>query len=123
MSPGRHRRVLIAPQEFKGTLTAREAAEALSRGVVRARPDWEVELAPLADGGPGTVDAFLAALGGQPRVIQVADPLGRPVEATFALLDGRRAVLEMAAASGLWALQPGERDPRRASSRGTGELI
>ncbi len=113
----------MAPQEFKGTLTAREAAEALARGVIRARSEWRVELAPLADGGPGTVDAFVAALGGHPRSVRVADPLGRTVEASFALLDERRAVVEMAAASGLWRVAPGERDPRRATSRGTGELL
>jgi glycerate kinase len=79
-------RLLVAPQEFKGTLTARQAAEAICRGVLRAKPDWEVDVVPLADGGPGTVDAFLAACGGESRKIRCADPLGREVEAAFALL-------------------------------------
>ncbi len=118
-----YRRVLISPQEFKGTLTAREASEALARGVLQARPDWQVDVAPLADGGPGTVEAFVTALGGEPRVVRATDPLGREVDAAFALLDGQSAVVEMAAASGLWLIPRSERDPMRASTQGTGELL
>ncbi len=117
-------RWLIAPQEFKGTLTASEAAEALRSGLREAAPEVLLDVAPLADGGPGTVDALLAGSTGERRVLTVQGPLGAPVEAAYALLDGgQTAVIEMAAASGLSLLPPGELDPRRASTYGTGELI
>ncbi|KFA93088.1 glycerate kinase [Archangium violaceum] len=117
-------RWLVAPQEFKGTLTAAEAAAALAEGLRRGAPGVELDVAPLADGGPGTVDALLAGVGGERVTCTVPGPLGAPVRATYGLLDsGRTAVIEMAAASGLTLLAPGERDPRRASTEGTGELM
>jgi glycerate kinase len=117
-------RWLVAPQEFKGTLTAAEAAAALAEGLRQGAPEVELDVAPLADGGPGTVDALLAGLGGERVVRTVRGPLGAQVRATYGLLDsGRTAVIEMAAASGLTLLAPGERDPRRASTSGTGELM
>ncbi|WPB79765.1 glycerate kinase [Archangium violaceum] len=117
-------RWLVAPQEFKGTLTAAEAAAALSEGLRQGAPGVELDVAPLADGGPGTVDALLAGVGGERVTCTVPGPLGAPVRATYGLLDsGRTAVIEMAAASGLTLLAPGERDPRRASTEGTGELM
>ncbi|MFL5800094.1 MAG: glycerate kinase [Actinomycetota bacterium] len=116
-------RVLVAPDKFRGTLTADEAALALARGWLRARPADEVEELPLADGGEGTLDALVAALGGERRAITVTGPLGDPVEAAFGLLPGPSGVVEMALASGL-ALVPGGRgDPLRATTFGTGELI
>jgi glycerate kinase len=117
-------RWLVAPQEFKGTLTASEAAEALQAGLREAAPEVLLDVAPLADGGPGTVDALLAGAHGERRVLTVQGPLGAPVEAAYALLDsGRTAIIEMAAASGLSLLRPEERDARRSSTHGTGELI
>lgn len=117
-------RWLVAPQEFKGTLTATEAATALSEGLRQGAPEVELDVAPLADGGPGTVDALLTGLGGERVTLTVSGPLGAPVRATYGLLDsGRTAVIEMAAASGLSLLSPAERDPRRTSTRGTGELM
>ncbi|WNG60169.1 glycerate kinase [Archangium gephyra] len=117
-------RWLVAPQEFKGTLTAAEAATALAEGLRQGAPGVELDVAPLADGGPGTVDALLAGVGGERMTCTVPGPLGAPVRATYGLLDsGRTAVIEMAAASGLTLLAPGERDPRRASTEGTGELM
>lgn len=117
-------RWLIAPQEFKGTLTASEAAEALQAGLREAAPEVLLDVAPLADGGPGTVDALLVSEPGERRVLTVQGPLGAPVRAAYALLDaGRTALIEMAAASGLSLLRPEERDARRASTHGTGELI
>lgn len=117
-------RWLVAPQEFKGTLTAAEAATALAEGLRRGAPGVELDVAPLADGGPGTVDALLTGLGGEWETRTVQGPLGAPVLATYGLLDsGRTAVIEMAAASGLSLLAPNERDPRRTSTAGTGELI
>jgi glycerate kinase len=117
-------RWLVAPQEFKGTLTAAEAATALAEGLRQGAPGVELDVAPLADGGPGTVDALLAGVGGERVTRTVRGPLGTPVRATYGLLDsGRTAVIEMAVASGLSLLAPGERDPRRSSTSGTGELM
>lgn len=117
-------RWLIAPQEFKGTLTASEAAEALQAGLQEAAPEVLLDVAPLADGGPGTVDALLAGGAGERRELTVQGPFGAPVQAAWALLEsGRTAIIEMASASGLSLLRPEERDARRASTYGTGELI
>ena len=122
-------RILVAPQEFKGSLSAREAAEAIAVGLRRALPDVEFDLLPLADGGPGTVEALVEASGGRFHEVSVHDPLGRPVRARWGALGAPRehstptAVIEMAAASGLALLRPQERDPRRASTFGTGELL
>lgn len=112
---------LVCPDKFRGTLTATEAAGAMARGLRRAGFDDVTEL-PLADGGEGTLDALLAALGGSRRRARVTGPLGDPVDAEWALLPGGLAVVEAAAASGL-ALVAGRNDPLRASTRGTGELI
>jgi glycerate kinase len=113
---------LVAPDSFKGTLTARQVAEATGRGVERAGAT--ADLCPAADGGEGTAEVLLDALGGERRTAEVHDPLGRPIEAGYALLrDGTEAAVEVAAASGLGLVDPGERDPERASSAGTGELI
>jgi glycerate kinase len=117
-------RVLISPQEFKGSLTARQAADAIASGLRRALPDVDLDLAPMADGGSGTVDAILSSSRGHLETATVQDPLGRPVEAAWGVLDdGPTAVIEMAAASGLVLLRPEERDPRRTSTYGTGQLI
>ncbi|MFL5320460.1 MAG: glycerate kinase [Myxococcaceae bacterium] len=116
-------RILIAPQEFKKTLTSSEAAEAIARGLRSVREDFALELCPLADGGPGTVDAALTVAGAEERLSAVRDPLGRQVRARWALMPERAAVLEMAAASGLALLAPSEYAPRIASTRGTGELL
>jgi glycerate kinase len=117
------RPVLVAPDSFKGTFRASEVAAAIGRGLERAGlmpPD----LCPVADGGEGTVDALLPALGGELIGVEVRDPLGRPVRAAFALLqDGSRALLEMASASGLGLVDEAERDAWAASTYGTGELI
>ena len=115
-------RVLIAPDKFKGTLTAIEAARAMHRGVLRAQPDASVELCPVADGGDGTAETLCEALGGTRSSVVVSGPLGAQVDAPLYLLDDGRVVIEMAQASGL-ALLGGERDPLRASSFGTGELL
>jgi glycerate kinase len=112
---------LVCPDKFKGTLDAADAASAMRSGLERAGFD-EIRILPLADGGEGTLDALVAALGGSRRHTTVTGPLGDPVEAEWALLPGGVAVVEMARASGL-SLVPRARDPLRASTRGTGELI
>ena len=117
-------RVLVAPQEFKGSLTAREAAEAIADGVRDALPDAIVDLVPMSDGGAGLVDAMLAARGGERVVTPVRDPLMRPIEAAWGVLaPGDTAAIEMAAASGLVLLSAAERDPLVATTFGTGEII
>ncbi len=117
-------RVVVAPQEFKGSLTAVEAADAIQRGVRTVFPDADVDSAPVADGGPGTVEAIVHAAKGRTSIARVDGPLGAPVDARWGRIDnGRTAVIEMAAASGLTLLRPEELDPRRASTFGTGQLI
>ncbi len=115
-------RAVVAPDKFKGSLGASEAALAIERGLQAAfGVRLEVERIPMADGGEGTVDAFVDA-GARVVTRTVRDPLGRSVDADFAL-DGALAVVEMAAASGLRLLGPLERDALRASTYGTGELV
>jgi glycerate kinase len=118
--PGVPSTILVAPDSFKGTLSAAEVAEAIGRGLAQARR--LVDLCPVADGGEGTLEALLPALEGELRSVTVADPLGRPIEAAFAVGD-RVAVVETAAASGLGLVEPAERDAVAASTFGTGQLI
>ena len=113
---------LVAPDSFKGSFDAPEVAAAVARGL-RSAGREAVEL-PVADGGEGTMEALSAALGAERHRATVSDPLGRPVEAEFALLTDRAtAVVEAAQASGLGLVDEEERDAFAASSRGTGELI
>ncbi|MGQ9571761.1 MAG: glycerate kinase [Dehalococcoidia bacterium] len=117
-------RIVVAPQEFKGSLTAIEAAQAMAEGLRRVLPDASLTLVPMADGGPGTVEAVVAAAkNGRRMTAAVHDALGRPLEAAWGIIDDDTAVVEMAAASGLTLLAESERDPRIASTYGTGELI
>lgn len=117
-------RILIAPDKFKGSLTAPQAAEAIRDGFRAVFPGAEYVLAPIADGGEGTAQIFLEHLGGQTIEAQAHDALGRPVVASYAWHPKKRiAVIEMSAASGLWRLGPTERNPLIASTSGTGELM
>lgn len=117
-------KVVIAPDKFKGSLTASQVAEAMARGVIRAAPGSSIDLVPMADGGEGTVEALVAATSGSYGQAEVTGPLGEPVTARFGLLgDGRTAAIEMAAASGLVLVPPERRNPLLASTRGTGELL
>jgi glycerate kinase len=111
----------LAPDKFRGTLSASDAADAMARGVRTAGFD-DVRVVPLADGGEGTLDALLAAVGGSRRTARVTGPLGGRVDAEWALLSDGTAVVEAAQASGL-ALVSGRNDPLRATTRGTGECI
>jgi glycerate 2-kinase len=119
----RERPVLVAPDSFKGTLRATEVAGAIGRGLERAGlmpPD----VCPVADGGEGTLDALLPRLGGELVAVDAHDPLGRPIAAQLALLEGGgTALVETAAASGLGLVGEDERDAWAASTYGTGELI
>jgi len=117
-------RVLIAPDSFKGSLTSVRVARALADGWARARPGDEIRLAPLADGGEGTLVAIEASGGWQWREADAVDPLGRPIRSRWlARDDGAAAVVEMATASGLSLVAAGERDAARATSHGTGDVL
>ncbi len=116
-------KILIAPGAFKHSLSASAAAEAIARGLRRSGLAAELVLLPIADGGNGTLDAFLAG-GGQRLTAASVDPLERPLRAAFGLLpDGTTAVIEMALASGLELLRPGELNPLVTTTYGTGLLL
>lgn len=115
--------ILIAPDSFKGTNSAARVAQLIERGMLRVIPEATILRIPVADGGEGTVEAVVTAGGGEYRTIRVTGPLGEPVEATYGVLSGGRAVIEMAAASGLPLVPPELRDPEKTTTRGTGELI
>jgi glycerate kinase len=112
-------RVLIAPDKFAGTLTAVQAARAIAEGWARQAPDDQLDLAPMADGGPGFVDVLHAALGGELAAVTVSGPHGSPVPAVV-LRVGDTAYVESAQAAGLHLV---DGDPEAASSRGVGELV
>ena len=116
-------RFVFASDSLKGTLSSADAARLLGGAAERHFPGCSWAAVPMADGGEGTVDALLAACGGEKIRAVVEDPLSRPVEASYAMLPGGRAVIEMAAASGLTLLAPGEHDPRLTSTYGTGQLV
>src|SRR2546429_3301558 len=117
-------KVVVAPNAFKGTLTATEAAEAIARGVREVFPDAEVVEVPVADGGDGTVEALVSASHGEYLTAGVEGPLGDPVSAKYGVIEsGRTAVVELAAASGLTLLSPSRRDPRKTSTYGFGQLL
>jgi glycerate kinase len=119
-------RVLIAPDKFRGTMSAAQAALAIEIGWLRARPGDTVSRVPMADGGEGTLDALLAASNGRRITTRVTGPLGDPVDASFGILPGPEgpvAVVEMSRASGIGLLGPNRRHATRATTRGTGELL
>jgi glycerate 2-kinase len=114
-------RVLVAPDKFKGSLTAPDVAAAVARGLTAGRPDVEVSCLPVADGGDGTLAAALAA-GYEAVPVSATGPTGEPVQTAYARL-GDVAVVEMADVSGLGRLPGGRFAPRTATSRGTGEVV
>ena len=117
-------RVVVAPNAFKGSLSAKQAAASIARGVREVFPDAEIFEIPVADGGDGTVEALVTAHQGSYRSVEVEGPLGDPVEAVYGLVDhGRTGVVELASASGLAFLPAARRDPRRASTYGFGQLL
>jgi len=116
-------RIVVAPDKFKGSLTAAEAAQAIGAGIREAVPGAEVVELPVADGGEGTLEAALAA-GYARHTATVTGPTGEPLDAAFALSpDGSTALVELAAASGLDRLPGGTFAPLTATTRGTGELL
>jgi glycerate kinase len=116
--------IVVAPDSYKGSVSAVEVALAMERGILQVFPSAGVKKVPIADGGEGTVEALVTATGGQYRSNEVAGPLGERIFAAWGVLgDGKTAVIEMATASGLPLVPADRRDPRKASSYGTGELI
>src|SRR5690242_16535840 len=117
-------KILVAPDKFKGSMTAAQAGDAIRRGLARVWPDAEISVVPVADGGDGTADAILAAAGGTRVARDVLGPDGRAVHAWFGRLDHTAtAVVELAVASGLSLLPAGTNDPLTATTFGTGQLI
>jgi len=117
-------RILIAPDKFKGSLSASAAAEAIARGLRAVWPDAQFDLAPIADGGEGFAESLAVALDAEWVKVASEDAIGRPIEARYAWQPAERlAILEMSEASGLHRIAPGERDPLRADTFGTGLLI
>ena len=117
-------RILIAPDKFKGSLTALAAAQAIERGFRSVYPDLTADLAPIADGGEGFAESLGAALHSEWITMKSVDPLGRGVEARYAwVAEQELAIIEMSEASGLWRLTPEERDALQANTLGTGLLL
>ena len=117
-------KVVIAPQSFKGSISALDAAKAMEEGVLRIVSDAETVLVPVADGGDGTLETLVEATGGDIRSVTVTGPIGKAVTAEWgALGDGQTAVIEMARTSGLALLSLTEREPLRATTYGLGEVI
>jgi glycerate kinase len=116
-------RIVVAPDSFKGSISATDAARAIARGVARVAPRAIVDLCPLADGGEGTLDALLAAKAGIARTASVTGPRGRRVTARWGSFDGGLAVVEAAQAAGLELVPDEERDPGLATTFGVGELV
>ncbi len=115
-------KIVLAPDSFKGCLSAAEVAAIMASALRELHPEWEIVELPLADGGEGTVDAVMSALGGKLLQAAVSDPLGRQVTARYGLC-GELAVVEVAEACGLKHLAPEERNPLIATTRGVGELL
>jgi glycerate kinase len=116
--------ILIAPDKFKGSLTAREVAENIAAGLRDILPDAIIDMIPLADGGEGTADVIREAANGEWVSCTAHDALGRAIEARYVWMRERAtAVMEMSEAAGMWRIAPGERDPLRANTYGVGEMM
>ena len=116
-------KIIIAMDSFKGSLSSMDVVNSVAKGIRKVLPEAELVTLPIADGGEGTVDTFLSAMGGRKYQVSVSDPIGRTTAATYCVLPDGTAVIEMAQASGLTLLKEDELDPLRTSTYGTGELI
>lgn len=117
-------RIIVAPDSFKGSVSALETANAIARGAQSIFSDAEIVKVPIGDGGEGTVEALVAATGGKMISQEVTAPLGNTVSSYWGILgDGETAVIEMAAASGITLVPTDQKDPRITTTYGTGELI
>lgn len=116
-------KIVIAPDSFKESMSAAEAAAAIARGVHAVVPDAACVLVPMADGGEGTTDALVAALGAKFRRVRTRDALGRPIEAGYGLTADGLAIVEVATAVGIGQIAPADRDIMRATSLGVGDVV
>ena len=116
-------KILAAIDSFKGSLSTFEAGEAIARGAKRACPTAEVEISPIADGGEGTVDAIVSATGGERVTVRVTGPMGNAVNATYGIVHGDTAVMEMSAAAGITLIAPEARNPMKTTTYGVGEMM
>ncbi|MBE3592795.1 MAG: glycerate kinase [Thermoanaerobacter sp.] len=117
-------KILIAPDKFRGSLSALRVADSIEKGILKIFPKAIIEKVPMADGGEGTVESLVDATGGKIIKTKAKDPLGRDIESFYGILgDGKTAVIEMAAASGLYLLKDYERNPMITTTYGTGQLI
>jgi len=118
------KKIIIAPDSFKGSLTSIEVANAIEEGIKKVFPNCEIVKTAIADGGEGTTETLVNALNGEKVKVKVHDPLMRPIEVEYGLVDnGRTAVIEMAAASGITLLRKQEQNPAITTTFGTGEII
>ena len=116
--------IIVAPDSFKGNMTAQEACEVIAEGITQADPSINIQTFPMADGGEGTARIVTESVGGKLVPVQVHGPLGEPVTAVYGLINsGKTAILDMASASGIELVPPGKLNPLKTSTYGTGELI
>ena len=118
------KKIIIAPDSFKGSLTSVEVANAIEEGIKKITPDCEIVKTPIADGGEGTMDTMVSALRGENVSVRVHDPLMRPIKVEYGLVnDGKTAIIEMAIISGITLLHKDEQNPSTTTTFGTGEII
>jgi len=117
------KKFILIPDSFKGTMSSQEVCTIMESAIRNTYPDAEIVSLPVADGGEGTVDAFLSAVGGERRTVRVQGPLGEPMDSFYGVIDGgKTAVIEMAACAGL-PLLGDQKHPCDATTYGVGELI
>ena len=117
-------KVVVAIDSFKGSLTSLEAGEAIKKGVLKAVPEAEVWVRPLADGGEGTVEALACGMGGKLETVEVTGPLGDKIESSYGIIAEKNlAIIEMASAAGITLIKPEERNPLKTTTYGVGEMI
>ncbi len=117
-------KVTVAIDSLKGSLTSLEAGDAIRQGVLRACPDAQVTVRPLADGGEGTVEALALGMGGRTEKVTVTGPVGKPVECVYGIIDEMKtAIVEMSGAAGITLVSEDERNPLNTTTYGVGEVI
>lgn len=115
--------IVVAPDSFKGSLSALEVGKAITAGVLRAKPTTKIRIIPMADGGEGTLEAILTAVNGTKIAVSASDPLGRKMDAYIGVLEDETCIVELAQAAGLYLLSPSERNPLVTSTYGFGQCI
>lgn len=116
-------KIAVVMDSFKGSISSLEAGYAVKKGILKADPDAQVEVLPIADGGEGTMEALVLAKQGSCRTLRVSGPLGETISCRYGLIDGQTAVIEMAQAAGLPLVPVSKRNPMNTATRGVGEMI